>query len=144
MINIICVGKIKENYLNELIEDYRKRVNKYHKVIITELKDSDVKTEGDLILKSIKPNDFVVTMEIEGNLIDSVTLSSNIDNWLMKNSNIDFIIGGSNGIDERVKGISNYKLSFGNITYPHGLFRGILLEQIYRSFKIMNNETYHK
>ena len=144
MINIICVGKIKENYLNELIEDYRKRVNKYHKVIITELKDSDIKTEGDLILKSIKPNDFVVTMEIEGNLIDSVTLSSNIDNWLMKNSYIDFIIGGSNGIDERVKSISNYKLSFGSITYPHGLFRGILLEQIYRSFKIMNNETYHK
>lgn len=144
MINIICVGKIKENYLNELIEDYRKRVNKYHKVIITELKDSDIKTEGDLILKSIKPNDFVVTMEIEGNLIDSVTLSSNIDNWLMKNSNIDFIIGGSNGIDERVKSISNYKLSFGSITYPHGLFRGILLEQIYRSFKILNNETYHK
>lgn len=144
MINIICVGKIKENYLNELIEDYRKRVNKYHKVIITELKDSDIKTERDLILKSIKPNDFVVTMEIEGNLIDSVTLSSNIDNWLMKNSNIDFIIGGSNGIDERVKSISNYKLSFGSITYPHGLFRGILLEQIYRSFKIMNNETYHK
>ncbi|MBO5475060.1 MAG: 23S rRNA (pseudouridine(1915)-N(3))-methyltransferase RlmH [Bacilli bacterium] len=144
MINIICVGKIKENYLNELIEDYRKRVNKYHKVIITELKDSDIKTEGDLILKSIKPNDFVVTMEIEGNLIDSVTLSSNIDNWLMKNSNIDFIIGGSNGIDERVKSISNYKLSFGSITYPHGLFRGILIEQIYRSFKILNNETYHK
>lgn len=144
MINIICVGKIKENYLNELIEDYRKRVNKYHKVIITELKDSDIKTEGDLILKSIKPSDFIVTMEIEGNLIDSVTLSNNVDNWLMKNSNIDFIIGGSNGIDERVKNIANYKLSFGNITYPHGLFRGILLEQLYRSFKILNNETYHK
>lgn len=144
MINIICVGKIKENYLNELIKDYRKRVNKYHKVIITELKDSDIKTEGDLILKSIKPSDFIVTMEIEGNLIDSVTLSNNIDNWLMKNSNIDFIIGGSNGIDERVKNIANYKLSFGNITYPHGLFRGILLEQLYRSFKILNNETYHK
>lgn len=144
MINIICIGKIKESYLNELIEDYRKRVNKYHKVIITELKDSDIKTEGDLILKNIKPNDFVVTMEIEGNPIDSVTLSSNIDNWLMKCANIDFIIGGSNGIDERVKNISNYKLSFGNITYPHGLFRGILLEQIYRSFKILNNETYHK
>lgn len=144
MINIICVGKIKENYLNELIEDYRKRVNKYHKVIITELKDSDIKTEGDLILKSIKPSDFIVTMEIEGNLIDSVTLSNNIDNWLMKNSNIDFIIGGSNGINERVKNIANYKLSFGNITYPHGLFRGILLEQLYRSFKILNNETYHK
>lgn len=144
MINIICVGKIKENYLNELIEDYRKRVNKYHKVIITELKDSDIKTEGDLILKSIKPNDFVVTMEIEGNLIDSVTFSSYIDSWLMKSANIDFIIGGSNGIDERVKSIASYKLSFGKITYPHGLFRGLLLEQIYRSFKILNNETYHK
>lgn len=144
MINIICVGKIKENYLNELIDDYRKRVNKYHKVIITELKDSDITSEGDLILKSIKPNDFVVTMEINGNLIDSVTLSNNIDNWLMKYANIDFIIGGSYGIDERVKDISNYKLSFGSITYPHGLFRGILLEQLYRSFKILNNETYHK
>ena len=144
MINIICVGKIKENYLNELIEDYRKRVNKYHKVVITELKDSDITSEGDLILKSIKPNDFVVTMEINGNLIDSVTLSNNIDNWLMEYANVDFIIGGSNGIDERVKNISNYKLSFGSITYPHGLFRGILLEQLYRSFKILNNETYHK
>ncbi len=144
MINIICVGKIKESYLHDLIEDYRKRVNKYHKVIITELKDSDISSEGDLILKSIKPNDYVVTMEINGNLIDSVSLSNNIDSWLMKYANIDFIIGGSNGIDERVKDISNYKLSFGHITYPHGLFRGLLLEQLYRSFKILNNETYHK
>jgi 23S rRNA (pseudouridine1915-N3)-methyltransferase len=144
MINIICVGKIKENYLNELINDYYNRVNKYHKVIITELRDSDITHEGDLILKSIKPNDFVVTMEIGGNMIDSVQLSNNIDLWLMKYSNIDFIIGGSNGIDERVKNISNYKLSFGSITFPHGLFRGVLLEQLYRSFKILNNETYHK
>jgi 23S rRNA (pseudouridine1915-N3)-methyltransferase len=144
MINIICVGKIKENYLNELINDYYNRVNKYHKVIITELKDSDITHEGDLILKSIKTNDFVVTMEIGGNMIDSVQLSNNIDLWLMKYSNIDFIIGGSNGIDERVKNISNYKLSFGGITFPHGLFRGVLLEQLYRSFKILNNETYHK
>lgn len=144
MINIICVGKIKESYLSELIDDYRKRVNKYHKVIITELKDSEIKSEGDLILKSIKPNDFVVTMEIDGNLIDSVTLSKKVDSWLMNYSNIDFIIGGSNGIEKRVKEISNYQLSFGSITYPHGLFRGILLEQLYRSFKILNNETYHK
>ena len=144
MINIICVGKIKESYLNDLIEDYRKRVNKYHKVVITELKDSDINSEGDLILKCIKPNDFVVTMEINGNLIDSVSLSNNVDSWLMKYANIDFIIGGSNGIDERVKNISNYKLSFGSVTYPHGLFRGLLLEQLYRSFKILNNEAYHK
>ena len=83
-------------------------------------------------------------MEIEGNNISSTELASNIDKWFLKSSNIVFVIGGSNGIDSRVKELSNYKLSFGNNTYPHGLFRGILLEQIYRSFKILNNETYHK
>ncbi len=144
MINIICVGKIKEQYLKELIEDYRKRINKYHKVIITELKDSDMKSEGELILKAIKPGDFVITTDINGKMIDSLALSHNIEMWLMKYANIDFIIGGSDGIDECVKNIANYKISFGAITYPHGLFRGILLEQIYRSFKIINNETYHK
>lgn len=144
MINIICVGKIKEQYLTDMINDYYKRVNKYHKVIIYELKDSDIKTEGDLILKSINSNSFVVTMEINGNNLDSMELSNKIDNWLMNYANITFIIGGSNGIDERVLALSNYRLSFGKNTFPHGLFRGILLEQIYRSFKILNNETYHK
>lgn len=144
MINIICVGKIKENYLCDLINDYRMRINKYHKLNIIELKDSDIKGEGDLILKNIKSGDFIVTMEIDGVNLDSVSLSQKIDKWLMERANITFIIGGSNGIDERVKLLSNYKLSFGNNTFPHGLFRGILLEQIYRSFKILNNETYHK
>lgn len=144
MINIICVGKIKENYLCDLINDYRMRISKYHKLNIIELKDSDIKEEGDLILKNIKSGDFIVTMEIGGINLDSVSLSQKIDKWLMERANITFIIGGSNGIDERVKALSNYKLSFGNNTFPHGLFRGILLEQIYRSFKILNNETYHK
>ena len=144
MINIICVGKIKEDYLSNLINDYCKRINKYHKLNIIELKDSNIKDEGDLILKNIKSGDFVVTMEIDGNNIDSVTLAKSIDLWLAKSANITFIIGGSNGIDERVKALSNYKLSFGKNTFPHGLFRGILLEQIYRSFKINNNESYHK
>lgn len=144
MINIICVGKIKEQYLTDMINDYYKRVNKYHKVIITELKDSDIKSEGDLILKAIKPNDFIVTMEINGNNLSSLELSNKIDNWLMNYANITFIIGGSDGIDDRVKELSNYKLSFGYNTFPHGLFRAVLLEQIYRSFKILNNESYHK
>ena len=144
MINIICVGKIKESYLTNLIEDYYKRINKYHKLNIIELKDSNIKEEGDLILKNIKSGDFIVTMEIGGINLDSVSLSNKIDKWLMERANITFIIGGSNGIDERVRELSNYKLSFGNNTFPHGLFRGILLEQIYRSFKILNNETYHK
>ncbi len=144
MITILCVGKIKEQYLNDLIDDYSKRISKYHKLNIIEVKDSNIKDEGDLLLKNIKPTDFIVTMEIEGNNITSTELASNIDKWFLKSSNIVFIIGGSNGIDDRVKELSNYKLSFGKNTYPHGLFRGILLEQIYRSFKILNNETYHK
>ena len=144
MINIICVGKIKEKYLTDLINDYYKRVNKYHKVNIIELKDSDITSEGDLILKNIKSGDFVVTMEIEGKNLSSTELADSIDNWLMKYANITFVIGGSNGIDKRVKELSNFQLSFGKNTYPHGLFRGVLLEQIYRSFKILNNETYHK
>lgn len=144
MINVICIGKIKENYLTNMIEDYCKRINKYHKLKIIELKDSNIKEEGDLILKTIKSNDFIVTLEIEGENLDSVTFSNNIDKWLANFANITFIIGGSNGIDDRVKKLSNYKLSFGKNTFPHGLFRGILLEQIYRSFKILNNETYHK
>lgn len=144
MINIICVGKIKEEYLSSLIKDYEARISKYHKLNIIELKDSDIKSEGDLILRQIKPGDYVVTMEISGKMITSVELASNIESWLTHYSTIDFIIGGSDGIDERVKMSANYKLSFGLNTYPHGLFRGILLEQIYRSFKILNNETYHK
>ncbi len=144
MINIICVGKLKEEYLSLMINDYCKRINKYHKLNIIELKDSNIKDEGDLILRQIKAGDFVVTMEIEGKMISSLKLASNIESWLTHYSTIDFIIGGSDGIDEKVKNRANYKLSFGLNTYPHGLFRGVLLEQIYRSFKILNNETYHK
>lgn len=144
MIRVICVGKIKEEYLSSLINDYCKRINKYHKLEILELKDSDIKSEGDLILKHIKPNDFIVTMEINGTNLDSKELANNIDNWLARYANITFIIGGSNGIDERVLNISKYRLSFGHNTFPHGLFRGLLLEQIYRAFKILNNESYHK
>lgn len=144
MIRIICVGKIKEQYLKELIDDYYKRVNKYHNVEIIELKDSNIKEEGQLIMKNIKERDFVVTLEIDGNNLSSIELSYNINQWMIDNSNIDFIIGGSNGIDDIVKNRSNYQLSFGKNTFPHGLFRGVLIEQLYRSFKILNNESYHK
>lgn len=144
MINIICVGKIKEDYLSLMINDYCKRIRKYHNLNVLELKDSNIKDEGDLILKHIKPTDFIVTMEIEGKNLSSVELSNFIDKSLMTYSTITFIIGGSNGIDDRVKALSKYQLSFGRNTFPHGMFRAILLEQIYRSFKIQNNETYHK
>ena len=144
MIKIICIGKIKEKYLKDGIDDYLKRINKYHKINIVELPDSDIYTEGNEILKHIDYKDYLVAMCIEGQELSSIELSKKIDKTFITNSCITFIIGGSNGIREDIKEKCNYKLSFSRLTYPHGLFRMILLEQIYRSFKILNNETYHK
>ena len=144
MIKIICVGKLKEQYLKDGINDYFKRVNKYHKLEIIELPDSDINKEKELILKNINNKDYIITLDIEGNNLTSIELANKLDKLFINNSNIAFIIGGSNGIHHEVKKISNYSLSFSKQTFPHGLFRLILLEQIYRSFKILNNETYHK
>ena len=144
MIKIICVGKLKEDYLKNGINDYLKRINKYHKINIIELSDSNIDNEGNEILKYIDKKDYVISLCIEGIELSSVELSKKIDSIFITNPNITFIIGGSDGIREDIKGMSNYKLSFSKLTYPHGLFRLILLEQIYRSFKILNNETYHK
>jgi len=145
MIKIICLGKIKEKYLNDLIEDYTKRIEKYHKLKIIELKDLDtLESEEKEILKYIDNKDYVITLEIEGKELSSIELSQLIDKTFINNSNVTFIIGSSLGLSDNIKQRSNYALSFGHITYPHGLFRGILLEQIYRSFKILNNESYHK
>ena len=97
-----------------------------------------------MILKNIGKRDYVITMEIEGNNINSLELAQKIDKTFITNNIITFIIGGSEGLHEDVKKIANYKLSFSKMTFPHGLFRVILLEQIYRTFKILNHETYHK
>ena len=144
MIKIICIGKIKETYLKEAINDYLKRISKYHKIDIVELPDSNIQNEAIEIKKHINPKDYLIAMCIEGNELSSIELSQKIDQTFITNSCITFIIGGSDGISDDIKKICNYKLSFSKMTYPHGLFRLILLEQIYRSFKIMNNETYHK
>ena len=144
MIKIICVGKIKETYLKDGINDYLKRINKYHRLEIIEVIDSDINKERDLIIKNINSKDYIITLEIEGNNISSMELADKIDKTFITNNCITFIIGGSYGLHEDVKNLSDYKLSFSKMTFPHGLFRLILLEQIYRSFKILNNETYHK
>ena len=144
MIKLICVGKIKERYLTEGIEDYFRRINKYHKLEIIEVDDSVPDIEESKIIKYIDNRDYVITLEIDGNNLSSVELAEKIDKTFISNSNITFIIGGSYGLSDNVKKRSNYKLSFSRMTFPHGLFRAILLEQIYRSFKIMNNESYHK
>ena len=144
MINIICIGKIKERYLNDLIDDYSKRISKYHKLNIIEIPDNNIESETKNILKYIKPNDYVISLAIEGKQLDSIELSNLIDKTFINYPTIDFIIGESNGLSDEIKNKSNMLLSFSKLTYPHGLFRGILLEQIYRSFKILNNESYHK
>lgn len=145
MIKIICLGKIKENYLKEFILDYEKRINKYHKLEIVELKDEDsLLKEEESILKHLNLKDYIVTLEIEGRKLNSLELATFLDKTFISNSNITFIIGSSLGLSKNIKEISNYSLSFSNMTFPHGLFRGLLLEQIYRAFKINNHETYHK
>lgn len=144
MIKIICIGKLKEDYLKDGINDYLKRINKYHKIEIIELPDSNINDEASEIIKHINNKDYIISLCIEGNELSSTELANKIDKTFITNPTITFIIGGSDGISESIKQISNYKLSFSRLTYPHGLFRLILLEQIYRSFKILNNETYHK
>lgn len=144
MIKIIAVGKIKENYLKEAINDYQKRINKYHKLEIIEIEDDNIINEKDRILKHINKKDYLIALDIQGIELTSIELSKKLNNIFINNSNITFIIGGSNGIHDSIKNIVNYKLSFSKMTFPHQLFRLILLEQIYRSFKILNNETYHK
>lgn len=145
MIKILCVGKIKEKYLNDLINDYKTRITKYHKIEIIELKDSNITNESNEILNYLNEKEFNICMDINGKEYTSVELSKIIDNTFTNGyGNITFIIGGSDGINDLVKNKCNLILSFSKLTFPHGLFRGILLEQIYRSFKILNNESYHK
>ena len=151
MIKIICVGKIKENYLKEAIEEYKKRLSKYTKLEIIEVNDIDDQSVDIVLLKEkeeiekyIDAKDYVITLEIEGNMLSSVELARKIDNIFNSNSTITFIIGGSYGLHSDIKSRSNYKLSFSKLTFPHQLFRVNLLEQIYRAFKINNNEAYHK
>lgn len=145
MINIICSGKIKEKYLEELIDDYKKRISKYHKINIIEIKDeNDLEKEAENILKNISSRDYVIACDIKGEMLSSEELASLIDSSFLESGTIDFVIGSSYGLDDSVKKRANKRISFSKFTMPHGLFRGVLLEQIYRSFKINNNESYHK
>jgi 23S rRNA (pseudouridine1915-N3)-methyltransferase len=152
-INVISVGNIKEKYLQEMILDYKKRISKYAQIELIELKDESNKInenvvkelEGERIISSIKDGYYVVLLDLAGVMLDSISLSKKIDEIsTYHSSKIAFVIGGSYGVSEAVKKRANYKLSFSKMTFPHQLMKGILLEQIYRSFKILNNETYHK
>ena len=151
MIKIICVGQVKEKFFRESIQEYQKRIQKYTKLKIIEVNDSKIenpsiamKKESELIKKYIKSNDYIITLEINGNKLTSIDLANKINEIQIHYSNITFIIGGSYGLAQEIKDLSNYSLSFSKLTFPHQLFRIILLEQIYRSYRILNNESYHK
>lgn len=145
MIKILCIGKIKEDYLDKLIDDYKKRVGKYIKIEIVELKDfADYDKEINNLVKNIKKSDYNIGLDLSGKMITSVEFAEKIDNVLPRNSNITFIIGGSLGLNDEVRSLCDELISFSKMTFPHGLFRGILLEQIYRACKINNHEMYHK
>lgn len=151
MIKIICVGKIKEKFFSDAIAEYIKRLQKYTKLQIIELQDIGeenpeicLKKEAEFIEKYLNEKDYIITLEIEGKELSSKELADKIENIYQQKSTITFIIGGSYGIDKKIKEKSNFALSFSKMTFPHQLFRVILLEQIYRAFKINNNESYHK
>lgn len=145
MIEVFCFGKIKEEYLKNLIADYEKRINKYLKFSIKEFPDSqNILDEEEKLLKNIDSKSYKVLLDIKGNKLDSVELSNLVEKTFISYPKITFIIGGSNGVTDKVKSLVDYRLSFSDLTFPHGLFRGILLEQIYRSLKIINHESYHK
>lgn len=146
MIKIICFGKLKENYLINAVNDYFERINKYHKISILELKDSENIIDEEKEFLKIIQNDksYKILLDIKGEEVSSIEFSTLINDKLTHFSSITFIIGSSNGVSENIKNFVNQRISFGKITMPHGLFRAVLLEQIYRSFKILNNESYHK
>lgn len=145
MIKILCIGKIKEKYLQDFIKDYEQRIMKYHKLEIIEVKDDvSLEHERDFMLKHLSRKDYIITLDINGLSCNSIEFAKKIEDIFVHNANITFIIGSSLGIHEDIKKLSHEAISFSSMTFPHGLFRGILLEQIYRAFKIINHESYHK
>ena len=157
-ITIISVGKLKEKYLKQAIDEYSKRLSRYCKLNIIELLDEQTPDnaslkdeliikdkEGSKILNSIKDNMYVITLDLKGKMLSSEELSKFIHDCGVKgNSNICFVIGGSLGLSDGVLKRANYSLCFSKMTFPHQLFRVMLLEQVYRGFRIINGEPYHK
>lgn len=157
-ITLITVGKIKEKYLEDAIMEYKKRLSRYCKLEIVQVADEKTpdkasealeeqikEKEGERILSHIKEGAFVIALAIDGAMLSSEELASYIENLGVKgSSHIQFVIGGSLGLSKTVLNRSDYKLSFSKMTFPHQLMRVILLEQIYRSYRILNKEPYHK
>lgn len=158
-INIIAVGKIKEKFYKQAIDEYQKRLQAYNKINIIEINDESApenlsekeleqvkEKEAERILAKIKDEDFVVSLEILGKEMSSENFAKFLQDEMLEGfgRDLDFVIGGSNGLGKEVSKRANYKLSFSKMTFPHNLMRLILLEQIYRAYRIINNHPYHK
>lgn len=157
-INVICIGNLKEKYWVDACAEYQKRLKRFCNFNVIELKESKlpknasladeqgvIEKEGETILAKIGKDDYVIAMEIEGKMLDSVELSRKIQSeTLQGKSTIDFVIGGSLGLSDAVKRRADYGLSFSKMTFPHQLARVMILEQVYRAFMISSNATYHK
>lgn len=157
-IKIICIGKLKEKYWTEAVAEYVKRISRFARIEIIELKETRIsdrpseaeeesvkKSEGAEILKKIKKDDYCITLEIKGKELSSEQFAKQLDRLALDGkSSISFVIGGSLGLSQEVSARADFKLSFSPMTFPHQMMRVVLLEQIYRCFKINNNETYHK
>ncbi len=154
-INIVCVGKIKEDYFASGVQEYIKRLNRFAKVSVIEVKEKNIvqdpnpseiseilKREGEDIKKYL--SGYVIALAIEGEKVSSESFSNKLKSVKDKQGEITFIIGGSYGIDSSVKALANEKISFSAMTFPHTLMRVILVEQIYRAFTIMEDGKYHK
>lgn len=152
MIKLLCVGKVKDEHLLALINDYKKRINKYHKLEIVEVKDEAIKddekevlyNEAKRLLDKIEKDEYVILVDLHGECIDSISLANKLDKLFITNSKITFVIGGSLGFGENIRQRANYRIKLSDLTFLHQMTRLILLEQIYRSFKILHHETYHK
>ncbi len=147
-IKIVCVGKLKEKYWRDAAEEYLKRLRPYCGISVAEVKESrtdDIDEEGKKILAGIRPSEYVISLEIKGKELDSVELAARLDSLALGGrSDVTFVIGGSEGLSEAVRERADFVLSFSRMTFPHQMMRVILLEQIYRSFKINRGEKYHK
>ena len=156
-INIVCIGKIKEKFFKDAIDEYSKRLSKYCKLNIVELPDEKIpekintNIENDIkskectnMINHIKKDSYIICLDLTGKEFSSEQFSKKIEDISMESSQITFVIGGSLGLNQEILSLANQKICFSKMTFPHQLIRVFLLEQIYRGFKIINNETYHK
>lgn len=157
-IRVLSVGKIKEKYLTEGIQEYAKRLGRYCRLTFCQVADEKTPdkasdalneqiklTEGQRLMKHIREQDYVIALALDGKMLDSVELSQKLGQLgLEGKSSVAFVIGGSLGLGDQVLSRANFRLSFSKMTFPHQLMQMILLEQIYRGYRILNNEPYHK